>query len=472
MSNSTTSRILSRSIARATKHAALACTSLVPIAFAVVPAYAQTAPAQTAQAPAVEEIVVTGTRVQRDGYEAPTPLTVIGVEQIEANAPTNLADFVNQMPEITGSATPQTSNSSISSGTAGVNTLNIRGLGAVRTLVLLAGQRTVGSVITGEAHVNTFPQALVSRVDVVTGGASAAYGSDALSGVVNFVLDKKFTGFKMEYEFGVTTYGDGPNHKVSATAGQDTVHPEGIAYDPTTGNVFWADEGANNTLLAIDPTVREAGTDGSYVATLPVSGALHSTGTSGIRDGEGLSGVAFSSNGQVAVSTVAGPLLQDGPNPTATTGGYARIVLQNRLLGFRPLAQYAYPLDALPLTDANGNGTNEIADILPVDTTHYLVLEHGTAAGKGNSVRLYEIDTTNATNVTTLTSLAGATFTPVSKTLLVDFATLHLGNVANFSGLTWGPTLPNGEKTLVLVSDNNFDSHTSTQFLALAVSGL
>ena len=265
---------------------------------------------------------------------------------------------------------------------------------------------------------------------------------------------------------------DGTYYPPSATAGQDTVHPEGIAYDPTTGNVFWADEGANNTLLAIDPTVREAGTDGSYVATLPVSGALHSTGTSGIRDGEGLSGVAFSSNGQVAVSTVAGPLLQDGPNPTATTGGYARIVLQNRLLGFRPLAQYAYPLDALPLTDANGNGTNEIADILPVDTTHYLVLEHGTAAGKGNSVRLYEIDTTNATNVTTLTSLAGATFTPVSKTLLVDFATLHLGNVANFSGLTWGPTLPNGEKTLVLVSDNNFDSHTSTQFLALAVSGL
>src|SRR6185312_8581951 len=130
MSRSTKSRSLSYSVSRLTKHAALACTSLVPIALAAsMPAYAQGAGVQTTQAP-VEEIVVTGTRVQRDGYEAPTPLTVIGVEQIEQNAPTNLADFVNQMPEISGSNTPQTSNSSISSGIAGLNTLNIRNLEA------------------------------------------------------------------------------------------------------------------------------------------------------------------------------------------------------------------------------------------------------------------------------------------------------------------------------------------------------
>ncbi|MHB1204071.1 MAG: TonB-dependent receptor domain-containing protein [Rhodospirillaceae bacterium] len=177
------------------------------------------APAQSAQAPAVEEIVVTGSRVVRDGYEAPTPLTVIGIEQLQQAPTENLADFVNQLPSVAGSATPQNSQKSVSGGTAGLNTLNLRNLGASRTLVLVDGQRSVGSVITGLVDVNNIPQDLVSRVDVVTGGASAAYGSDALSGVVNFILDKKYTGIKGEVSGGVTTYGDDRNWKVGIAAG-------------------------------------------------------------------------------------------------------------------------------------------------------------------------------------------------------------------------------------------------------------
>src|SRR3954465_11055333 len=100
------------------------------------PAYAQTAPAQSAQAPAVEEIVVTGTRVQRDGYEAPTPLTVVGVEQLQASATNNVADFVNNMPAFAGSRTPTTTQSSMSAGSSGANVINLRNLGLARTLVL------------------------------------------------------------------------------------------------------------------------------------------------------------------------------------------------------------------------------------------------------------------------------------------------------------------------------------------------
>jgi len=161
------------------------------MAFSTVAAQAQTPAAQTAQAAPVEEIVVTGTRVQRDGYEAPTPLTVVGIEQIEAAAPANIAEFVNTMPQISGSATPQTSNSSISSGTAGLNTLNLRNLGSTRTLVLLDGQRTVGSSASGQTvDINSYPQQLISRVDVVTGGASAVYGSDAVAGVIQVFTRK------------------------------------------------------------------------------------------------------------------------------------------------------------------------------------------------------------------------------------------------------------------------------------------
>jgi outer membrane receptor protein involved in Fe transport len=167
----------------------------------------------------LQEVVVTGSRVARDGFEAPTPLTVIGEEQIKASAPENLADYVNELPSVVGSATPQNSNLSFSNGQAGINALNLRGLGTVRTLVLLDGKRSVPSAITGVVDINDLPQSLVSRVEVVTGGASAAYGSDAMTGVVNFILDKNFTGFKSEISGGRTTYGDDDNWKVSLTGG-------------------------------------------------------------------------------------------------------------------------------------------------------------------------------------------------------------------------------------------------------------
>jgi iron complex outermembrane recepter protein len=167
----------------------------------------------------MQEVVVTGSRIARDGFEAPTPLTVIGAEQIDASAPENLADFVNDLPSVVGSATPQNSNLSFSNGQAGINALNLRGLGTVRTLVLLDGRRSVPSAITGIVDVNDLPQALVERVEVVTGGASAAYGSDAMTGVVNFILDKDFTGLKSEVSGGRTTYGDDDSWKGTLTGG-------------------------------------------------------------------------------------------------------------------------------------------------------------------------------------------------------------------------------------------------------------
>lgn len=188
------------------------------IALAIAAATGGQAQAQTAQV-SVEEVIVTGTRVVRDGYQAPTPLTVISETEILAAAPSNVADFVNDIPSIVGSATPQTSNASISAGTAGVNALNLRGLGATRTLVLLNGQRSVGSTITGAVDVNTFPQGLISGVQIVTGGASAAYGSDAVSGVVNFVLNTDYQGFKGSIEAGQTTYGDDDQYRVNLTYG-------------------------------------------------------------------------------------------------------------------------------------------------------------------------------------------------------------------------------------------------------------
>lgn len=172
-----------------------------------------------ADAVAVEEVIVTGSRIVREGYEAPTPLTVVGVEMLEKSADTNLVSLLSTMPAITGAAPASTSAGSLGAGNGGLQTLNLRSLGAVRTLVLIDGQRSVASHYSGIVSIDNFPSQLVSRIDVVTGGTSAVYGSDAVTGVVNFVLDKEFTGVKAEVSGGLTNHSDSRNYKVDLSGG-------------------------------------------------------------------------------------------------------------------------------------------------------------------------------------------------------------------------------------------------------------
>ncbi len=193
--------------------------ALAQAASPAAPSTADSAPASGVAAANPSDIVVTGTRVIRDGYKAPTPVSVIGAADIARNAPANIADYVNQLPTLAATNTPRSNIGFVSSGLTGINALNLRSLGENRTLVLLDGQRVGASTLTGLVDVNQFPEALVKRVDVVTGGASADWGSDAVSGVINFVLDKDFKGIKGEAQGGVTTYGDDRNFKVSLTAG-------------------------------------------------------------------------------------------------------------------------------------------------------------------------------------------------------------------------------------------------------------
>lgn len=203
-------------LARATSLAAM-CVATPVFAQDAVP---QTEQPSDATTQAEGEILVTGSRVVRDGFQSPTPLTVLTAEEIQNSSPTNnLADFVNQIPAVAGSLRPANSRLAISSGLAGINALNLRALGEIRTLVLLDGRRSVGSSVTGLVDINTFPQSLVKSVEIVTGGASAAYGSDAVAGVVNFALDKTYEGLKVTADSGITEYGDGFNYSFSVAGG-------------------------------------------------------------------------------------------------------------------------------------------------------------------------------------------------------------------------------------------------------------
>lgn len=165
------------------------------------------------------DIVVTGSRITRNGFQAPTPTTVLGAEELQRQAPVRIADVVNQLPQVFSSSTPRSIALLNTGANQGGSFLNLRGLGINRTLVLLNSRRIAPQTTTANVDVNLIPSALVTRVDVVTGGASAAWGSDAVSGVVNFVLDTQYQGLKGGAESGITQYGDGRNWKAELTFG-------------------------------------------------------------------------------------------------------------------------------------------------------------------------------------------------------------------------------------------------------------
>src|SRR4051812_35279486 len=187
-------------------------------------AAAQPAPADQSQmadagAPPSESIIVTGSRVISDASLSPTPVTIVSTKQLRETTPSNLADGLNKLPIFQGSqivGRPGDGQGNFSS-----NVLNLRNFGVQRTLVLLDGHRAPPSNADGTVDIDTLPQMLVSQIDIVTGGASAVYGSDAVTGVVNFVLDKKFTGFKTDANAGISTYGDAMNTNLGAAAGLD-----------------------------------------------------------------------------------------------------------------------------------------------------------------------------------------------------------------------------------------------------------
>lgn len=252
-----------------------------------------------------------------------------------------------------------------------------------------------------------------------------------------------------------------------------TVDPEELRVDPFTGRYYWSQEGERAGEVLIDPSVRVARRDGDYVRDLPIADNSRMTPESGPRRNLGPEGLTFAAFGALVTSVMEGPLLQDGPEADTTSGALSRITVQGRRGPV--LAQYAYPMEpvfAEPVPEG-GFATTGVSSILaqgPADPTRYLVLERSFVSGVGNRIRIYEIDTSGATNVRHAESLRDVPrLRPVRKRLLVDLADLGLSTVDNIEGMTWGPRLSTGERSLLLISDDNFSPTQVTQFVALAV---
>ena len=230
----------------------LLASTIAASAFALTPAMAQDpAAAPAAEADAGDTIVVTGSRIARPELQASVPIAVVGANNIAATGATNIQDTFKDLPSV-GQSLDRTSSNFQSTGN-GQATVNLRSLGDSRTLVLVNGRRSVGVPGDSAVDLNNVPTDLIDHVEIVTGGASAVYGSDAVAGVVNIILKNKFTGLEIHGQNLLSDKGDSQNHFISITAGHDFAGGKGHL---VLSGSFNSDAGliaANRSFSAHDP---------------------------------------------------------------------------------------------------------------------------------------------------------------------------------------------------------------------------
>ena len=207
------------------------CLAALPLFCVAQGAYAQTGgpgdPAAAASGePVGSEIVVTGSRIVRSGITTPTPTVMLGSEDIQKAGAVSPGDLLRQLPSVGPGVNSESAG--VTFNAAGLDLIDLRNLGTNRTLTLVNGRRQVASnVNTTSVDTNTIPTQLVERVEVITGGASAVYGADAVSGVVNFILKRNFDGFQVDGQTGVSSRGDAKRYAISGVAGTNFADDRG-----------------------------------------------------------------------------------------------------------------------------------------------------------------------------------------------------------------------------------------------------
>lgn len=246
---------------------------------------------------------------------------------------------------------------------------------------------------------------------------------------------------------------------------------ETIRVDPQDGSLWYGSEG--NRKVGLHPFVRHADRDGKFLATLPTPAMFNvSKEAIGSRNNMTFEALSFSSDGKSLWLGMEAALYQDGPLATPDNGSVVRITRLDR--AGTVLGQYAYPIEPVASRPAPGReADNGVSEILAVNGHQVLVVERaGVANADGvytNHVRLYAMDTDGATDIRDIPALAGAAYVPARKRLLLDLEKIGLSRVDNIEGISWGPRLANGRRSLVMISDDNFNPQQVTQILAFEV---
>lgn len=248
--------------------------------------------------------------------------------------------------------------------------------------------------------------------------------------------------------------------------------PEAMRYNPHRGTLIWSGEGERivnkkDTILN-DPNITEINRDGRFVHSFPVPVSFHMKATeNGPRRNGGFEGLGLTPDGRYLFVSLEEPRYEDGPRAgLKDTTAYVRI-LKYDLHTRQAIAQYAYKLEpvAHPAIPAGDFSINGISDVLVLSETQLLVVERSFSTGvKDCTIRVFTANLSPASNVSRYNSLQTTkSFTPVQKKLLFNFETLHT-YIDNIEGVTFGPRLPDGSRSLVFVADNNFEKKEETQF--------
>jgi hypothetical protein len=233
---------------------------------------------------------------------------------------------------------------------------------------------------------------------------------------------------------------------------------EGIALEPS-GRMLISSE--------TEPSIREFSMTGEVLDTLPVPEIFRlGTAQKGIRSNQGFEGLALASGGEVLWTANERALKQDGPDDE-TRPSPVRLLCFDRKDGhFAPGPQYVYEVESIAGGSGRGFAIRGLAELLALPDGDLLALEREFVEGRGFRIQLYRVSLAGATDVSGWDSLAGKAYTPARKTLVFDFARAGFAP-DNLEGMAFGPDLPDGSRTLVLVSDNNFELLERTQLVAL-----
>ena len=257
-----------------------------------------------------------------------------------------------------------------------------------------------------------------------------------------------------------------------------TVDPEGLRVAPN-GNLYWSSEGnwSANPSARYQPFVREMTTSGAFVrefATPAMYNYVDNTTTGG-RSNKLFEALTVAPGGTIWTAN-EDALVQDGSLTTVSSGSVVRLTALDPVSGAAG-AQYAYALPQIPVDAVSGapfGPDNGLPELLAISDTQFIAIERAFAFGVGNTIRLTLAEiTADTTDVSGFASLAGAAYTPMRRTLLLEMPITYQGiTLDNIEGVSWGHTLANGNRTLVLAADNNFSATQSTQFIALEVSAV
>ncbi|MCW5619568.1 MAG: esterase-like activity of phytase family protein [Burkholderiales bacterium] len=254
------------------------------------------------------------------------------------------------------------------------------------------------------------------------------------------------------------------------------VDPEAIRLHPHSGTLLWTSEG--NARRGAAPFVREMNTAGEPLREfeLPSQYLARSGQEWGVRDNLAFESIAVTPSGRSVVVAVENALLQDGPAASRRSGSACRVLVFDHDSG-SARAQFVYQVDAVvaPSLLPNGLKTNGLAELLALDEDLFVAVERSFSAGSRLSIRLYLTRTAGATDVAALDALHGASYQVMHKSLLLDLTDLTNEDgsalwLDNIEAISFGPRLENGNRTLILVADNNFSNGQQTQFLAFEIT--